>query len=673
MQSNSQSNLVIQQLLHGYDDGHSLIAASINLDPEIKRVVGLLSDMSGPNMQKGFEEYITGYPLRDFGMYAISKTWYASEMPRPGSVWTQTLLISFADLPKIRSSVDILECFHRPSIKEKKFEVSYSDSITISRDFNFSGTTDSSEFTIETYLPVISALYEDSNNSVIVKAKNSRKYENLVLSIWLQQWPRLRRQFSFCTGAIYPRSLDNRFFDLQVSPERIESSYNLNSNFTVIDLEKKYSSNLPTEWSLMSAKDLQKPSDLRDFLRQYGADEGSTRASFINLVNSFICLIKNENRSLGSLISALSILFPKKSDAETLKSDLLLIHKDSSIRSFLPSYKEEDILFELSITKFHESFDYDKLSFSKRFESIFINNPSSVFEILDQLVNTYVNPFGELALKQIAQLLNVKDLMSIDQKYQNNLLLVFASLNPKLSYTKDFWLDNTERQAEIISILTKYNKQTEIDWQKIIAILIEINSDIDLDLLASKIDISSHILNWVNSNEINYLSYYWQNILRNKSKSVLKWLGNTKQLKGNTISTIISVLDPNSLDVIDKGSKIWLQLLTNTKTSADYYSSLQIKAFALALAFNRPDEHSWELLTQSFEVVYKGLLDYSLSYASWQPIELHTKPLSFWNDWDKCKKLIISLHDKFPDIKWTKKQIASITSDKNIAELILFK
>ena len=38
---------------------------------------------------KGFDQYVTGYPLDSINAYALAMTWYAPEMPRPGCVWTR--------------------------------------------------------------------------------------------------------------------------------------------------------------------------------------------------------------------------------------------------------------------------------------------------------------------------------------------------------------------------------------------------------------------------------------------------------------------------------------------------------------------------------------------------------------------------------------------------------
>ena len=104
----------IEQTLHGYADGHRLLAGSIELPRQEKHLMLGLSDMSGRSMVSGFEEYITGYPLADGGYYAFARTWYAPEKERPGCVWTHSLLISEGQLGRIRDLGTLRRLFRRP-------------------------------------------------------------------------------------------------------------------------------------------------------------------------------------------------------------------------------------------------------------------------------------------------------------------------------------------------------------------------------------------------------------------------------------------------------------------------------------------------------------------------------------------------------------------------------
>jgi hypothetical protein len=180
----------IEQTLHGYSDGHRLLAASKELSRGAKYVMLPLSDMSGRSMVPNFEEYLTGYPVPETSLYAFARTWYAPEMERPGCVWTHTLLVESKDLGNISDFAALLPLFRRPTRR---------------------GTKDSwEEFRSALELPepqghqadlpraldqvaksLLLALYRTPDAPVVLAAEDSTSFEMLLLALWSQQWPAL--------------------------------------------------------------------------------------------------------------------------------------------------------------------------------------------------------------------------------------------------------------------------------------------------------------------------------------------------------------------------------------------------------------------------------------------------------------------------------------------------
>ena len=107
----------INQILHGYQDGHGRLAGSVqNITPQDAALMSQMSDWSGYRDPAGKDNsYLTAYPLKESGYYVVAKSWYASEMERPGSVWTHSLLI---ELNGINSQFDFRmldKLFQRPT------------------------------------------------------------------------------------------------------------------------------------------------------------------------------------------------------------------------------------------------------------------------------------------------------------------------------------------------------------------------------------------------------------------------------------------------------------------------------------------------------------------------------------------------------------------------------
>ena len=189
------NKFIINQTLHGYNQGHTLLESSILIRSDDKRNLMIMSDMSGSSMQQGFDEYITGYPLKEMNMYALARTWNAPEMKRPGCVWTHTLLINFSDLIKLNNYSNFIGLFKRPtenidySYYRKPFELIVEEKVICSSSFL------NDNINPDLIKEIISQLYKRNNSSVLIQSQNSLKFENLILSIWIQQWPRLKRNF----------------------------------------------------------------------------------------------------------------------------------------------------------------------------------------------------------------------------------------------------------------------------------------------------------------------------------------------------------------------------------------------------------------------------------------------------------------------------------------------
>src|SRR6266853_1393530 len=110
----------IHQFLHGYSEGHRLLQGSLKLPNDLARLMLRMSDLSGTSVVNGFEQYITGYPLDSINAYALAMTWYAPEMPRPGCVWTHTLVLpsqAMATIPSLNSLTPLFKRPERSSIK----------------------------------------------------------------------------------------------------------------------------------------------------------------------------------------------------------------------------------------------------------------------------------------------------------------------------------------------------------------------------------------------------------------------------------------------------------------------------------------------------------------------------------------------------------------------------
>lgn len=258
----------VQQSLHGYSDGHRQLACSAKLSQDDAKLVLTMSDVSGSGVASEGSSYLTGYPLKDVGMYALAKTWSAPEMPRPGCVWTHTIYIEFVDLATVVAPSRLAKLFNRP---ESTSWSSYGvpTSIEVS-DFDepVLGLSPQDEQWLTTAL---NALYESPRERVATKRDPAVSVEALTLQIWNQQWPRLRRSFRFCTLTTKDRSTPGAPFDLQVLPSNEWLGRMRHAG--VLEAVPSPDACQP-DWLMTLLDDARQPNlgGLRDTLRKLGAD-----------------------------------------------------------------------------------------------------------------------------------------------------------------------------------------------------------------------------------------------------------------------------------------------------------------------------------------------------------------------------------------------------------------
>jgi len=263
---------VVHQALHGYSDGHRLISSSLPLSGADARTMVVMSDLSGPGVKPEASGYVTGYPLEGVGKYVLARTWAAPEMPRPGCVWTHSLIIDNADLAPLVSPSDLLSMFRRPIGSSPKPEYIGPTSIpnalqrplTVHRDRAWG---------------ILNALYAAPEQAIVAEAGQAGEDDLLVTAIWMQQWPRLRRAFGFCTLAGIDRSGKGVPLDLQLVrlPDR-----HVRSRFPNAVMPSEIPSE-PALEPLIADLEGRDNTKIREFLRRTGGDVAGGRRAMLPL------------------------------------------------------------------------------------------------------------------------------------------------------------------------------------------------------------------------------------------------------------------------------------------------------------------------------------------------------------------------------------------------------
>lgn len=249
----------IEQALYGYNNGHRVLASSMPLAGEEGRTLRSVTDMAFDGVS---ESYVTSTPLPDVRRHAVIKTWPAPEASRPGSVWSHVLLVDFVDLGALGTLWPLTRLFRRPQIRSKgngNF-TAYQKSLSFPAAEPRAG---GHELDPADRIRVLLAAYGDESHRAL-RVIHPEEFEPLLFEVWSQQWPRLRRSFSFRTR--YRVGSKASAFDVQLV-ERLQRDQE----------DAETPSELPP-WVARLDLDLRRPSqDFRGFLRQFGAESDGRR------------------------------------------------------------------------------------------------------------------------------------------------------------------------------------------------------------------------------------------------------------------------------------------------------------------------------------------------------------------------------------------------------------
>lgn len=288
---------IVHQALHGYDDGHRLIASSQPLSGPDARTMLVMSDLSGPGVKPERSGYLTGYSLEESGRYVFARTWAAPEMSRPGCVWTHSLIIDNADLATMASADSLLSAFRRPS--DPMVRSNYSEPVSISGSF-----PSSLSVSHDRIRKIITALYTAPDKAIVAEVEQGEEDEHLVTAIWMQQWPRLRRAFAFCTLAGVDRSAKGMPLDLQFVPS-LDRHYRQRFPNAVSPSEIAAEPALDPLLADIEGRDDTK---IREFLRRTGGDVDGGRRAMLSLCRLHSSLFTKDHPDLKVAVDALDTL-----------------------------------------------------------------------------------------------------------------------------------------------------------------------------------------------------------------------------------------------------------------------------------------------------------------------------------------------------------------------------
>jgi hypothetical protein len=584
----------------------------------------VLSDMSGPSMQPGFDEYLTGYPLPGSDFFVFAKTWYAPEMQRPGCVWTHSLLIPRVHISHMTMAC-LLDKFQRPQLEG----VEKAASMPIVFDGDSIGPSGIG-FSDRAVAAALVGSVLSQPRPVIVVVDTPAQIEAVVLRLWEELWPAERARFSFCTGALMPRSNANALLDLQAVPRAIPPAQFRKSAGAAFVLDIRTPSK-PEAWvDLVIDSGIRGDATFRTWLETAaGSDAGrSAVPSLLPIYGEWYA----PNSSARSVITSV---------ANTKGLDL-------SVRGRLIGMAFERADMEAGTTRqdllqnLCGDHDIDlapvALMLEDQAQKLFEKSRAEGVALVLSLLGSELTEVGERVLRAAVLLLVSSDLETFGDA-QAHFLPTIVGANSLLASSPVLWNRVGARSGEVLTHLGALNLSDE-DRGAVVDAILASGLDISVDGLVQfggKIAIFRG-LSMIVTGQIQ-LSWSWRSALSAQPDTVLEWIENLTTPSLGHLELGSRFLNPRAMQA--RLAKVWKIGTTGAVSLVP-----RVAAFGLTLAF-------WEgiadspLLAACFQPTYDAAGNSRLEYDEWDWLREHAPSVSWYHDWDRCERIAAAVAHLF--------------------------
>lgn len=633
----------IQQLLFGYDRGHGLLASS---DSESKRIAAsILSDTDwDPRVSSRVDGYVSARPVEGEKTYALMKTWRAPEMPRPGCVWTHVLLVGDADLSRIPDLSILYDHLCRPD--------SVGEYSRFKKEIVIDPTNDvrpSEPLGEQTVWELVRLTYDSGANNIW--NERSDEINRAFLALWSQQWPSLRRRFSFRTAPLSAARIDagGRFEVELVQTGQPRSRSEPEWQFEALQL---------------IARDIvaNNPSDLRRFLWRYGADTHGNRHQLVSLTHIYRKMRAAENQhSLMGVVNEIAEFFPKLDDARLLKSDLT--QPMNASYSLLPEIDHFEIVRGVRSLKDPSSFPALGAVDRRTIKVWIKERPLETAHLASDTADGE-DDFATSLFDGISPLKNkdfVWQLMPLSER-----AFVRAS-GSSIAHLADDRTKNV-RDETLISMLNA-TKAGDQDVKNIVPFLMERESAElvkrlnDIDAAAVTVAVIE-TASKSDENAVQSVHPTWIECLKDNPTQILHYAQNSVERRSQLLMCRYLLNADSRHTPLPTWSKR-LEVVANDLTDV---TDLEFSVFLLIQALRTPEKGADVILRNTFDAVYGALAANRLSFRTEMHLSDYLPSIGWFNNWDKCLRLKIAAVSVFKHLEMPKKKLLNITSKDQTRE-----
>lgn len=626
----------IDQSLFGYEDGHRLLASSMPLGDQTSYLTAV-SDLAFGATFGNSAGYWTGLPVPKLRKYVLMRTWPAPEMSRPGCVWTHALLLNPDDLGKFESLSRLWSLVKRP--EGMKQLDSYKELIEVSGDL--CDGHDLADVDLQDVRRLIRSLYSSSGS--VTLGSSPGLLDAPIFAVWSQQWPRLRRNFSFQTST-------SREITLNGSPRFDLSLHLKESDVGKADNGKE------EDWVEVALQDIRCASrrHLRAFFLTYGVDVRRQRGSFRPLCEIEI-VSRDKKRSFSDIVDILKKHFPLDDDAKTLKQDLIdgIVAPEFQIDFVSNSLCDEDIVFpELSQRGM------------VRLTELWPTYTERLLTLADLAVECPLHRAGVL-FDAITSAIPEAEFWTITEKYPKTQRRMLK-FRPDLICAAQIKSLSDDAVVAIIETVTADDNALV----KVIPDLLDRNSYEIVHPLMERFPRNSAIAILCARNSGSLVSTSWMQALRSHSNTLLdpEILGAIEFT--SVIFDVAEMVGWLSERVIAKGLNPWIAALKDVREDLPEEKRAILLAFLLSISIMSPNEYTKKFIETFFEYIHEKILQSSLPWFARDLLSPILADVGWLKSWDIGLRIRLSISGFYIENRYPPESFARLFKQRKAREML---
>ena len=614
----------IHQAIHGYGDGHRLFSCSTVLNSDSARAMLAMSDMSGPNMCRGFEEYLTGYPLVDSDFFVFAKTWYAAEMPRPGCVWTHSLLVPRSWITSV-SSAELMAHLRRP--RSANAETDAAKPVVIGDDASITNSRNCIEDKMSAVSVVGAVLGQP--RPVIAFANTSGDFEGIFLRLWDELVPtEWRTRFSFCTGALAPRICAGALLDVQAVPRSVPPPrYRSSARYAhFLDVRRH------NEHKTWADRVLDGVSNGDSSFRQWTESVAGPNASR-RTISSIAPIYGEWHAPNASVRTAFAGVIASKGVDSCVFARLIDMLFDWARAESGIAGRRELLEFVCDCRDNELVWSETRIEYQTR--RIFEESRGEGIVLVLSLLANETGAAGKIVLQTAIGILEPSDIEVFPDLSEQSARRI-VSINPLLARAKNLWRQIGSRCAD--SLLSQIS-EADIDddtRRSIVDAVFASGCRASVDALVGfggKLTIRL-ALGALSSGSLSF-SGGWRNAISAFPLEVIEWLERLVSPSLFEIGIASHTVNPNFAQ--SRLAKVWTKVACGSVSFA-----IREASFGLTLAFSEGDINS-PLFPACFQRVYDAAGAARLTNEEWDWLNDHVPRVNRWRGWDRCERIADAL------------------------------